>query len=69
MRNFKNGYGKSRFAQHLLENRHAIGTMNDIMGTLFFTNKGRLMDTVECFYIFRETKLNNQTTNLQLNTT
>jgi len=34
--------------------------MNDIINTLFFTNKGRLMDAVESFYIFRETKLNNQ---------
>jgi hypothetical protein len=60
LRDFKNGYGKSRFAQHLLENRHAIDRMNDIMDTIYFTNKGRLMDTVENFYIFRETKLNNQ---------
>ena len=30
-------YVKSRFAQHLLENRHAIGTMED-MDTLYFTN-------------------------------
>jgi len=69
LRESKNGYVKSRFAQQLLENRHAIGPMNDIMDTLFFTNKGRLMDAVESFYIFRETKLNNQTSNLQLNTT
>jgi len=34
--------------------------MNDIMDTLFFTNKRRLMDAVESFYIFRETKLKNQ---------
>jgi len=60
LRDFKNGYGKSRFAQHLLENRHAIGPMNDIMDTLFFTNKGRVMDAVESFFIFRETKLYNQ---------
>jgi len=31
--------------------------MNNIMDTLFFTNKGRLMDAVESFYIFLETKL------------
>ena len=49
LRDFKNGYGKSGFAQHMLENRHAIGTMNDIMDTLFFTNKRRLMDEVESF--------------------
>ena len=60
LRDFKNGYGKSRFAQHLLENRHAIGPMNDIMDILFFTNKGRIMDAVESFYISRETKLINQ---------
>jgi len=36
--------------------------MNGIMDTLYvyFTNKGRLMDAIESFYIFRETKLNNQ---------
>ena len=34
--------------------------MNDIMDTLFFTKKGRLMDAVESFFIFRETKLDNQ---------
>jgi len=37
---FKYGYGKSRFAQHLLENRHAIGPMEDIMDTIHFTRKG-----------------------------
>jgi hypothetical protein len=53
LREFKNGYGKSRFAQHLLENRHDIGPMNDIIDTLFFTNKGRLMDAVEFLHVPR----------------
>ena len=35
-RDFKNGYSKSRFAQHLLENRHAIGPMNEIMKQVQF---------------------------------
>jgi hypothetical protein len=30
------------------------------METLHITDKGRIMDTLERFYIFRETKLNNQ---------
>jgi hypothetical protein len=30
------------------------------MGTTHFTNKVRLMDTLEKFYIFREMELNNQ---------
>ena len=32
-----------------------------IMSTIHITNKGRLMDTLEKFYIFREAKLDNQT--------
>jgi len=34
--------------------------MKDIMDTVHVTNKGRLMDTLEKFNIFRETKLDNQ---------
>jgi hypothetical protein len=34
--------------------------MEEIMDTIHFTNKGRLMNTLEKFYIIRETKLNNQ---------
>ena len=30
------------------------------MDTIHFTHKGRLMDAIENFYIFRETKLENQ---------
>ena len=60
LRDYKNGCGKSRFAQHLLESKHAIAPIENIMDTLYFTNKGRLMDMIGSFYIFRETKLNNQ---------
>jgi len=49
LRGFKFGYGKSRFAQHVLQNGHAIGPTEDIMDTLHFTNRGRLMDTIESF--------------------
>jgi hypothetical protein len=63
LRVFKYGYGKSIFAQHLLENGHAIGPMQDITDTLHFTKKGRLMDMIESFYIFCETVLNNQINN------
>jgi hypothetical protein len=57
---FKYGNGKSRFATHLLENKHSIGPMDNIMETLHTTRKGQMMDTLERFYIFRETKINNQ---------
>ena len=59
-RDFKHGNGKSSFAQHLIENRHSFGPMKDITETVQLTSKGRMMDTLQKFYIFRETKLNNQ---------
>jgi hypothetical protein len=34
--------------------------MQDIMDVVHITRKGRMMDTLEKFYIFQETKLNNQ---------
>ena len=34
--------------------------MDNIMETLHSTAKGRMMDTLERFYIFQETKINNQ---------
>jgi hypothetical protein len=37
-----------------------MGPMEEIMETIHFTNKRRLMNTLEKFYIFRETRLNNQ---------
>jgi hypothetical protein len=43
-RDFKYDNKKSRFAQHLLENRHSIGPMDSIMETFHTTNKGRMMD-------------------------
>jgi len=54
IRDFRYGNGKSRFAQHPLENTHSIGPMDSI------TNKVWMMDTFERFYTFSETKLNNQ---------
>jgi hypothetical protein len=58
-RDFKYGNGESRFAAHLLENKHSIDAVDNIMETLHTTGKGRMMDTLERFYIFRETKINN----------
>jgi len=60
LRDFRHANGKSSFAQHLLDNGHDAGPIEDIMSTLHITSKGRLMDTIEKYYIFRETKLDNQ---------
>jgi hypothetical protein len=51
-RDFKYANRKSSFAQHLLDNRHAMGHMTDIMDIIHITKKGRIMDTLEKFYIF-----------------
>jgi len=55
-RDLKYGNVKSSFAQHLIEYGHSIGPMEGIMETTCITNSGRLMDTLERFRIFRETK-------------
>jgi hypothetical protein len=34
--------------------------MENVIETIYVTNKGKLMDTLERFYIYRETKINNQ---------
>ena len=54
-RDFKYANHKSRFAQHLLENGHSIGPIDSIMEILHPTNKGREMDTLEKFYIYKIT--------------
>jgi hypothetical protein len=51
---------KSKYATHLLENHHSIGPIQDTMQILYTTSKGRLMDTIEKFHIYKETQQNNQ---------
>jgi hypothetical protein len=59
-RDYKYNNYKSKFAQHLLDSGHTIGPIDSIMDVLYTTNKGKLMDTIERFYIHKETHLNNQ---------
>lgn len=51
---------KSKFAQHPLENKYSIDSMDDIMEALHVNRKGELMIILERFYIYGETKLENQ---------
>jgi hypothetical protein len=60
IRDFKYGNRKSKFAQHLLDERHPIDAMENIMDIMYVTNKGTMMNTIEKFYIYRETGLDNQ---------
>jgi hypothetical protein len=60
-RDYKHGSTKSKFA-HLLENQHSIESIDKIMDIIHIIKKGKMMDTIEKFYIYiyRKTKLNNQ---------
>jgi hypothetical protein len=57
---YKFGHNKSKFSQHLLENRHSIGSMENVMKVLYTTNKGKLLDDMERFYVYKEIYFNNQ---------
>jgi hypothetical protein len=51
---------KSKFAQQLLDSKHAIDQMENIMDIKYITNKGKMLNTMDKFYIYKETKIVNQ---------
>jgi hypothetical protein len=57
---YKYANNKSKFAQHVQEEGHAFGSIEEIMEPIHSANKGKMLDTWEKFYIFRETKIGNQ---------
>jgi hypothetical protein len=59
-RDYKYANNKSKFAQHLLDNRHSIGPKENVMDVIYTTAKGKMFNTNEKFYIYRETRNNNQ---------
>jgi hypothetical protein len=50
---YKYNIRKSNFATHLLDHKHSIGPITEIMEILHTTKKGRFMDTIEKFHIYR----------------
>jgi hypothetical protein len=58
--NFKYGNGNSKFAQHLIDNKHSIARMEDIMENLCITEKGSMKNSLEGFHIHNVTRLDNQ---------
>jgi len=60
LRDFKYNNRRSKFAQQLVDNKHAIGKMEDIMELVHVIKKGKMMDTLEGFHIYNETKAGNQ---------
>jgi hypothetical protein len=51
---------ESNFAKYLIENKHTLNSTEDAMIILHTTIKGRMLNTLEEFYIYGETKNNNQ---------
>jgi len=50
---------RSKFAQQLIDNKHAIGNMEVIMEVVHMT-KGKKLDTLESLHIYKQTKAGNQ---------
>jgi len=44
---------KSKFSVHLIGNEHSIVIIDDIVEILHVTQKGRSMDTIEKYYIYK----------------
>jgi hypothetical protein len=59
---YKYRHNKSKFAQHVIDEGHSFGPMNEIMEMTHVAKKGRMLNTLEKFYIYRETKHGNQIT-------
>jgi hypothetical protein len=59
-KDYKYANNKSKFAQYLLEQNHSIGPIENVMEILFTANKGKLMNKIERFYIYKETYTNKQ---------
>jgi len=57
---YKYAKNKPKFAQRVLEEAHAFGPVYDVMDTLHTANKGRRLDGLEKFYIYKETQRGNQ---------
>jgi len=59
-RDFKYGNNKSKYAQHLLENKHAFDPMEDIMDIVHVTNKGKMLGHIRKIPRLKRDKSNNQ---------
>jgi len=57
---YKYANNRSKFAQLVIDEGHAFGPINDVMDTIHTANKGRMLDTVEKFHIYKETLSRNQ---------
>ena len=57
---YKYTNNKSKFAQHVLGEGHSFRPMTNIMDIIHIEKKGRMLDTLEKYYFYRETQYGNQ---------
>ena len=57
---FKYSNNKSTFAQHVVNEGHSFGPVNEIMNIVHYEKKGKMLDTFEKYYIYKEAKSDNQ---------
>jgi hypothetical protein len=55
-RDYESNSTKSLFAKHLLDNNHKLQPIEDSMSILCFQQKGRKLNTLEQFHIYKVTK-------------
>jgi len=60
IRDSKYNNSRAKFAQDLIDNKHAIRNMEDIMEIIHVTGKGKKLDALESFHIYKEAKAGNQ---------
>ena len=59
-RDYKYANNKSKFAQHLHDNKHSIRLIENTMDVIHSASKVKLLDTIEKFYIYNETRRSNR---------
>jgi hypothetical protein len=59
---FKYTNNRSKFAKHIIEEGHNFGPMNEIMEVIHIKKKGKMLDTLEKCYIYKEINSANRLT-------
>jgi hypothetical protein len=57
---YRHGNHRSNFAKHLIDCQHTLHPIEDSMSILHISKKGKMLNTLEWFHIYKETKNQNQ---------
>jgi hypothetical protein len=59
IQDIKNNRAKTGYSQHILNTGHEYNTIENCMSIVQIQNKGKLLNTMEKFYIYKEQKTGN----------